>query len=178
MPFFSRPARLAALALLLFAAPGLRAADTIFMQIPGIKGESTSKNHAAWIQLYTMQGCLSNTTGKASACEISINKDVDVSTTYVYSNLLTYKGTGASKVLIDVCGINAGGEICYYKLQLRNVRFSSASSSTSDGAPRASESWTMNFDAISWTYTPNWFGTPGIPVTQCWDFISNTNTCP
>ncbi len=174
-----RPIRFASLALLLSATAGLRAVDTIYMQVPGVKGESTSKSHSAWISLYALSSCLSNSSGKASACDISISKDIDLSTTGVYANLLTGKGTGASKVLVDVCGVNSvGAEICYYKLQMRNVRFTSASGGTSDGATRASESWTMAFDAISWTYTPTWWATPGTPVTQCWDFTTNTAVCP
>lgn len=178
MPFTSRYFRLTSLTLLLVAAASLHAADTIYMQVPGIKGESTSKSHSGWINVYSMQNCISNS-GKASGCEISISKDFDVASTYVYSYLLNGKGIGTSKVLVDVCGFPGGVELCYYKLELRNVRFTGASTSGASGGTRVSESLSMAFDAIKWTYYPNWYtGTPGTPVTQCWDFTTNDMTCP
>jgi type VI secretion system secreted protein Hcp len=181
MPFIRSPFRPVFILILLAGALTVQASDSVYMQVPGIKGESTSKNHPAWINVSALSGCISNAggTSKAGACDISITKDLDLSTTGVYSNLLTGKGTGTSKVLVDVCGTSGTGtEICYYKLQLRNVRFTSAATSTGAGNSVVNESWSMTFDAISWTYTPGWWATPGTPVTQCWDFTTNTNACP
>lgn len=179
MPFASRHLRLASLVLLLSAAATLQAIDSIYMQVPGMKGESTSKTHPAWIDVTSIQSCISHSGTVAGACEISISKNIDSSSTVAYLNLLTGKGTGGSIVLVDVCGVNGLGEICYYQLQLRNVRFTSAQGGTASGDNRALESWTMAFDAIKWTYTPRWYtGTPGPPVSQCWDFTTQTTTCP
>ena len=180
MPFSSRHFRLASLALLLSAAATLYASDSIYMQVPSMKGESTSKAHLGWIDVYTIQSCISITGTVAGACEINISKPIDPSSTTAYLNLLSGKGTGGSLVLVDVCGLNPGGaEICYYKLTLRNVRFTSAQGGTGSGDSRAVESWSMAFDAIKWTYTPNWYTTTaGTPVSQCWDFTSQNTSCP
>jgi type VI secretion system secreted protein Hcp len=181
MTFFRHPSRLASVALLLLAGYSLKAQDSVFMQHPTIKGESTDKNHANWINLSSLSGCISNT-GKAAAaaCDINISKDVDQSTTFVYSSLLTGKGTGSGKVLIDVCRINGGTgtQLCYYKLELGNARFTSAQAGT--GGSGTSESWSIAFDSIKWTYTsvnPS-TGAPNTPVSQCWSFITNTAVCP
>jgi type VI secretion system secreted protein Hcp len=178
MIFIPRSARLAPLALLLLAGIGLSAQDSMFMQVPGIKGESTDAKHSAWIDLQSLQGCISNTTGtKAAACDISISKNVDQSTTSVYSSLLTGKATGASKVLIDVCKILGGStQLCYYKIELGNARFTSASSGA--GGSGVSESWSITFDAIKWTYTSSPGGVPGTPVSTCWSFVTNSAVCP
>lgn len=177
MTFIRRPFRLAMVAFLLSAGFSLLAQESVFMQHPTFKGESTDKNHAGWINLYSLSGCISNS-GKAAGCDISISKDVDQSTTYVYSSLLTGKGTGTGKVLIDVCRINAGAQLCYYKLELGNARFTSASAGTSGSG--VTESWSIAFDAIKWTYisvNPS-TGNPNPPVSQCWSFVTNTAVCP
>jgi len=177
MASFFRPSRLLALCAL-SATLGAAAADDIYMQLPGIKGESTEITHAGWIDVLSFNGCVSNT-GKASACEISIGKYVDQSSTYATGYLLTGKSFGTSKVLIDICRTTGTGYVCYYKIEMNYVVFSAASSSTASGSDRVSESWSMSFRAIKWTYTPiDAKGGAGTPVSQCWDFSLGNATCP
>lgn len=178
MSRFTASARHFILTALLFAAGGLMAQDNIFMQIPGIKGSSTNSTHPGWVDVVALSNCFSKpSAGAAAACDFNLTKNIDISSTFVYSNLLNGKATGAAKVLVDVC-INTGGPslFCYYKLELSNVRFTSVSSSTSGGSGPINESWSMAFDAIKWTYLVPPTGTT--TTTACWNFALNSAACP
>lgn len=185
MVSFTRSSRLLAV-LVLSSALGAFAADDIYMQLPGIKGESRNSTHVDWIEVTDFSGCVSTPvgtggTGKSSACEVTISKVVDRSSTYATSYLTQGKTFGSNKVLIDICTLVGGSTyICYYKIEMNNVVFTAASTSGATGADRPVESWSMTFSRIKWTHTyiDPATGKAATPVSYCWDFEFNTSTCP
>lgn len=176
MPLFRRSFVLAAL--LLGVAGSSLAADRIFLQIPSLKGPSTDAKHSGWFELNAASDCVTTNVGsKTSAfCEFSFVKYADLQSPAASLYMVTTKSIG-NPVVVDFCSTGAMNQECYYNLQLRNARFTSKSLSSSDGADRAVESWTLSFDAIKWTFTDWSSGGPVVGTTYCFDLLTSSTSC-
>ena len=149
---------------------------------PKLPGESTDAQYPRWIQLGSAQlgvgraVALNNGTISASApsvSEVTITKVTDSTTPSLYT--LVCGGTTAVSQPIDYVTIDfrkGGSNEVYYRLQLQNVYVTGVSSSSGGDVP--SESLTLFFTKITWTYVPyDQYSKAQTPITRGWDVVKN-----
>jgi len=148
----------------------------MFLKLAGIDGESTDKAHPNEIvTLAFSQGVTSTITpagGSATFSDFSITKTVDKATPLLY--LTAAQGKHISQAVLTVR--NSGATpFDFYQIILTDVMISSVQSSGSAGADRPTETLTLKYAQIEWTYTPqNPDGTAGMPVVATWNLTKNT----
>lgn len=173
---------LTSVALLLAWGVEAKAQERTFLLIPTLPGESTDAAHAAWIDAYALDAGASSSvggggggTGVTTFNDVSVLKGTDKSTPGLHD--LIARGLVIPLVTIEVCRTSPAQ--CYYKVELTNAAVSnidlSGSSCVGTGActPAQTESVGFRYAKIRWTYTPWTGGTPGTPVTKCWDLAAH-----
>lgn len=130
-----------------------------YLQIDGIKGESTDSKHKDWIEIlsYSMAGA-AHAAGAATAekktasgpGEIVITKPIDISSPKLQE--LCSSGKHISKVAIEAARPAAGQP---EKIEMSDVTLTKAGSAASphDKNTQPTESITLNYGTIKWTYT-------------------------
>ena len=152
---------IAVLALLLWGAGSSSwAAYDAFLQFGDIKGESTDKAHKDWIEISSFQwgttrgmtgptrGVASRESSAPSVGEIVVTKRTDVASPKLSQACAT--GKHYPKVVIAVR--RPGGTFDFLTMTLRNLVVSSFHASS--GGDNPTESVTLNFTKIEWTYAP------------------------
>jgi type VI secretion system secreted protein Hcp len=166
------------------------AAD-IFLQLDGIKGESTDKDHKDWIEVLSLAQVLENTaptggagaagsgssagksTGRVEIQEITINKQVDVASPKLYAACLTAQVIKTATVEV----IRAAGatRVKYLVIKLEQVIISRAVTSIDSQSPH--ESVSLNYGKVQWSYSPQKpDGTQAVDVTDGWNLVANKNS--
>lgn len=139
----------------------------IYLQITGIEGDVTAKNHQNWIAInsvdFAIKRLLSTDPGRISdregsrptLSEITINKRMDKSSPHLFSESCV--GKAKSEVKIHICQTSANLSP-YAEITLNNVIISSYrfATNTDDTAhkPYPEEIITLNYDKIEIRYTP------------------------
>ena len=128
-----------------------------FLHIDGIKGESTDSQHKDWIEVLSYsQGAGASAPGAADAKktsgpgEIVITKTVDVSSPFLQK--FCASGKHIPKVTLDVVRPGAKPETA----EMSDVVLSNASphaSSHDKATDVPTESITLSYGTIKWTYT-------------------------
>lgn len=124
---YMRALRGTALALGLLAAGLAQAANDYFLQIDGIKGESTDKDHKDWIDIESFSwgltlvtsGAGGNTVGKATFSDLAWIQHVDVSTPKWFVQVATGKHIPA--VTLDVAKVTAGRSDVFFEMIFTNT---------------------------------------------------------
>jgi type VI secretion system secreted protein Hcp len=143
-----------------------------YLQLDGIKGESTDDKHKDWIEIlsfdHSMMQPVSATksssggasSGRAQHGDFALTKFVDLSSPKLYDALST--GKHLSKAKLEVC--RAGGsqvkflEISFEQVMISQVHLNSPNGKTSSSGPTAddilpTESLSLNYGKIEWVYT-------------------------
>jgi type VI secretion system secreted protein Hcp len=169
-------------ATLLFASLRAQAAYDIYMQATGLTGESMSQTHPQWTEVYSVSFGVSNTTdptatipspGIPQISSISLMKKVDKTSPILIQNC--NMGTSMTTVTLD---FEQRGETAtvFYKITLDGAVINSVQQSgAAGGDDNLTESVTISFRRIKWSYTPidPKTGNPGTKVETGWDRSTN-----
>lgn len=164
----------------------LMAAESMFLNIPGIKGESTVSGYQNQINVYSFSwgasypstnsntGVGGGTTNKTSFVPLTILKNVDSASTPLY---LACAQTAKLQdpVVFTIAKTSSSGSLqAFYTITLTNVYVQSVQASGATGGT-PTESLSLIYGYIQWSYTPfNSSGQPGTPIVHSWDIIDNT----
>ncbi len=141
--------------------------DVILLQADGgktIKGESQIDGYSEWVQLLSLSQGFSmqittdvsntaRTSGKPNIQDLACVKYMDASSTKLYQACLQGSSIGTTKIVLA----RNGGALDGFQLQkimeiqLTNPLISSMSMQANPG-DMPTETFTINFSAISWTY--------------------------
>lgn len=152
------------------------AADPIYMQVPGVVGDSTDANHVGWIDLqawsvgFENPNALSSATGGNPSLETFA---AQLSYSQASPLLLKALATGQHLGTVKVDLVKAGptGGLTYLTIALTNAAITTIADSGDAAAGAPAESIGIRASELSATYTPqNADGTAGTPVSFCYDF--------
>lgn len=165
--------------------PKAHAAYDIFLQIPGVPGESKDANHPGWIDVLSFTHGIANPvtsqtgTGGASKpthADFQVGKLLDKASAPL--DLMVNQGTVlTSPVVVEFqkTGSSTGSKpVVFYRVTLTDAVVDSVSTSGSAGGDSISESITIHYKKIKWQYYPiDANGKVGAPVTSEWDVAAN-----
>lgn len=168
-------------ALMLSALPAHAAADYL-LALDGIPGESTDENYPRTIEIESFSLGVTMTSGtvvgggggagKASFSDISFSKKLDKSSPLLYLNCAQGKHIPQAILHVRKSGDKPQE---YYTITLTDVLISSVQTSGASGTDRPSESLSLNFTKIEFSYAaqrPD--GSLETPVTSSWNLATNT----
>jgi type VI secretion system secreted protein Hcp len=132
---------------------------------PTILGSSTESTHVDWIPINSWSFSAarpvvsdggseeSRHRGEAQVGELSISKVIDKSSVYILQSLL--KGEALANIQIDMTTVESDKSVfVYYTIKGTTVRITNYSTSgAGDEGSVASESFSLNCTALTWTYT-------------------------
>lgn len=158
-------------------------ASDLYLQIDGVKGESTDSKHPGWIECHAVNWGVSqpksatastgggHTAERCEMTEILLTKEVDLSSPILLQ--LCAAGKTIPKAKFEFMRADAGDAIKYYEIELENVLIAHAAPSVGAGAIM-SESVGLKFSKVKWKYTQQKVGggTAG-NTTGGWDLASN-----
>jgi type VI secretion system secreted protein Hcp len=133
-----------------------------YIQIPDVTGEVNEQNHQGWVEVNSVSlpifrsiqnGAVGvgRSNGETTLGDISVYKTWDSSTPSLAAAVAN--GKYKDQVLIHLCSTINEQNVTNLELKLKNVILSSYSfSATGDQAPVPSESLTLNYTDIEWTY--------------------------
>jgi type VI secretion system secreted protein Hcp len=161
-------------------------AVAMFLKIDGgdFTGESQDSKHADWIEVDSFDfgisrpGASGSEKTSASIADLralQVSKRMDKST----PNLLLSVATGKvyPSATLDVCatGTSDASASCFFQIGLKNVSVVSAETSASTDDDRPQEMVSLNFEKITWTYTPmSKDGKSGSAISTGWSMLENT----
>lgn len=133
-----------------------------FMQVDGIKGESTEDQHKDWIEVLSFSHGISQptsatrsssgggTVGASEHGDFTITKYVDIASPKLAEAVST--GKAIKKVTIDMMRQSGDSKVKYMAINLEEVVISSVHAA-SNGADLHTETVGLNYAKIDWTYT-------------------------
>lgn len=136
-------------------------ASRMYMQITGIDGESTDKDHEDWIEILSCSmGMIDPGTGATGTTrrrgyvvleDIVVVKELDKSSPKLMEKCAM--GAVMPSLAIEFCRAVEGPHFTYFRYELENVMVTSfyTSGSTEEGKPV--ETITLNYEEITVTYT-------------------------
>jgi len=132
----------------------------MFLELDGIKGESSDKTHKGKIDLLAYSWGLSNTgtfhigsgggSGKANFQDISVTKYVDAASSDLMLACSSGKHIAKGKLIVRKSGENP---LEYVVFEFSKLLVSSISTGASTGEERLTENVTFNFAEVKHTYT-------------------------
>ena len=158
--------------LLVAAIAGLASASacaqSTFMNVPGIPGESVNRNYEGWIEVLTLSQSYSTSGRHGDHCSLSVTKKLDRSGPAIWAAVAT--GQNFASVTIDLTVPGLGANAWYYRIQFSNVKFSAIATSA-DSANPAHEKVSLSAAHMTLTYRPQLvtggFGTPVTTTVSC-----------
>ncbi|ETS30787.1 Hcp family type VI secretion system effector [Photorhabdus tasmaniensis] len=159
--------------------------SSIFLQIDGIKGESTDSKHKDWIELEHVNfgafnhariadsGKRKITVGAAGFRTIDCVKVMDISSIKLLSAVA--QGTAIKKVKLEICTIFKGEMHPYAEVEMDECIISDVHETCSRGGEFPQEQFSITYSKIKWTFTPlSPDGTKGNKAgPEGWDLIEN-----
>lgn len=134
-----------------------------YLQIEGIKGESSDSKHKDWIEIFnvgwnvhqprssSVSTAGGHTNGKAELSDLTFKKLADIASPILQQTCAM--GKTIPKVKLEFMRADGNGEpIKYYTVELENVMISTVSPSTGDGG-LITERVSLAFSKMKWTYT-------------------------
>jgi type VI secretion system Hcp family effector len=154
-----------------------------FLQIDGIKGESTDDKHKDWIEILSFSSGVSQmasgsastsggaTTARADFQDFSIVKELDSASPNLA--LACADGRHIKEVKVELCR-SGGDKLKYMEYKMTNCIISSVSVGGGGGG-LPTESVTFNFGKIEWNYIKQKRagGAGGGNVAAGWDLEAN-----
>jgi type VI secretion system secreted protein Hcp len=155
----------------------------IYMQIDGLKGESTDSEHKDWIELLSFNHSISQpvsatansaggaTTARCQHQDFSISKPVDLASAKLYE--LCSSGKHIKDVTIEMLRASGDKRVKYMVVKMEQVVISHVA--PSGGSDFPTESVSFNYGTIKWTYTQQkrTDGSGGGNVTGGWSLVEN-----
>jgi len=151
-----------------------------FLNLSGVKGESTRKGFEGWIEVFSFSlGATNPTTvgttsggggaGKVSLSDFSVMKKCDVASPSVFQNCC--KGTHYDTATISLNKAGGGAApVTFLKYDFQEVYVSAVNWSGSSGQDEATESVTFAYGAVTITYQAQpTTGDPGTTAATNWD---------
>jgi len=177
----SRASVLGAVLLLAFSySASLNAALDMFLDIPGISGESTDPVHANQMDVVAWSWGMSNpggslSNGIANFQDLSVTKYVDKASPLLMKRCATGTNISMATLYVRKVGVNP---IEYIKIQLTNVLVSSVSTGASGfEEDKLTENVTLNFAKLQLDYVPaKPDGSADTAYSFRWDILGNTGT--
>jgi len=156
----------------------------IFFTIDGIKGESTKSGAEGWIEIFSFSNGASNPTsvafgtgsgaGKVDLSSISFQKQLDVSSPYLFANCCSGKHTDTGCMIVRESTGDTTTKV-YFQYDLTEVFIDSISWGGSAGGGKPSESLSVSAKSIMVTYWPqNSDGTLGTQIPKGWNQTTNS----
>lgn len=156
----------------------------VYLQIDGIKGESTDDTHRDWIECHHVEwevlqpkSATASTGGghTAERCEhkdILLNKLADLSTPLLLQNCSS--GKTIPKAKFEFMRADAKGErVKYFEIELENVLIGGVSPSVEEG-DILKEEVRLKFSKVKWKYTQQKItGGVGGNTSGGWDLATN-----
>jgi type VI secretion system secreted protein Hcp len=133
-----------------------------YIKIPDVTGEVNEQNHQQWVEVNSVSlpifrsiqnGAVGvgRSNGETTLGDISVYKTWDSSTPSLAAAVAN--GKYKDEVLIHLCSTINNQNVTNLELKLKNVILSSYSfSATGDQSPVPSESLTLNYTDVEWTY--------------------------
>jgi type VI secretion system secreted protein Hcp len=133
-----------------------------FMKLGDVKGEATDQDHKDWIIIESMSSPImrsipegakdqQRSRGETSLGDIAVTRQLDKSSTKLQEACAN--GTFYPEVEIHFCTTVKNKQEPYLKYKLKNVIVSSYSfSGIGSGNPLPSESVTLSYTEVEWTY--------------------------
>lgn len=160
-------------------------AQDIFIKIDTIDGESTDEKHPKWIEVESFNTGESMATagtrssggaasaGRVNFQEFSFTKVVDAASPGLF--LACCKGQHIPKIVVEWCRAT-GDKTKWLEVKMENVMIASVTmsgNSHSDELPH--EQVCLNFDKITWTYSPtdHKSGKKGSDIVKFWSAVEN-----
>ena len=139
-----------------------------YMQLDGIKGESTDSRHAGWIECMSINWSITqpksatastgggHTAERAELGDISINKLVDLASPMLAQ--LCACGKTIPKAKLEMQRADGNGEpVKYFEVELENVLIAHIAPNFA-GGDIAAESLGLKFSKVKWKYTQQKIG--------------------
>jgi type VI secretion system secreted protein Hcp len=156
----------------------------VYLQIEGIKGDSTDSGHAGWIECEAVSWSISqpksatsstaggHTAERAELSEISFHKSCDLASPILAQTCAGGKTIPRAK--FEFWRADGQGErIKYYELELENVLIGHVAPSVGAGSIM-SESVALKFSQVKWRYTQQKIaGGAGGNTTGGWNLATN-----
>jgi type VI secretion system secreted protein Hcp len=133
-----------------------------FMKLGDVKGEATDDGHKDWIIIESMSAPVhrsivegakdqQRTKGQTTLGDVAIVRQLDKSSVKLMENCAN--GTFFPEVEIHFCTTVKNKQEPYLKYKLKDAIITSFSQSANEsGNPLPSESFTINFTSVEWTY--------------------------
>jgi type VI secretion system secreted protein Hcp len=158
-----------------------QAAVDMFLDIPGIPGESKDQTHKDQVDVLAWSWGMSNSgtthigggggAGKVNIQDLSLTKYVDKASPELMKRCAN--GSLLTKVTLFVRKVGAN-PIEYIKIELTEVLVSAVSTGGSGGEDRLTENVTLNFAKVKFDYVPaKPDGSPDTAITFTWDIPLN-----
>jgi len=153
-----------------------------FIKLDGIPGESTDDKHKEWIELVSFGHSIvqpvsqtKSSSGGASAArsqhgDFQFSKLIDKASPKIYEYCSSGKHLKEATVEFSRAG---GDKVKFMEIKMEQVMISSVQQGGGGGFP--SESVTLNYGKIKWTYTQQKRadGSGGGNVSGGWDLLAN-----
>ena len=156
----------------------------VYLQIEGIKGESTDDKHKDWIECQSVAWAVSqpksatastgggHTAERCEHTELHIQKLADLATPLLLQNCSSGKTLPKAK-LEFLRADGAGERIKYFEIELENVLIGSVSPAVTEG-DILTESLGLKFSKVKWKYTQQKVaGGAGGNTSGGWDLATN-----
>jgi type VI secretion system secreted protein Hcp len=134
----------------------------VYLQMDGIKGESTDDKHKHWIEVVNVTGSVyqpraaivstagGHTTGRAELSNITFKKLADLSSPILKQH--SAMGKTLPKAVFEFMRADGDGKpICYYKIILENVMVSGITFDSGSGGT-ITEQVHLAYSKIKWEY--------------------------
>lgn len=133
-----------------------------YMQLKGIDGEATDKNHEKWVLIESISEAIHRSIsdgardmervrGKTTCADIVVVRQLDKSSTKIKESCAN--GTFYDEVEIHFCTTLHNAQEPYLKYTLHNVILTGYSfHATSHAQPRPSETVTLGYTNVDWEY--------------------------
>jgi type VI secretion system secreted protein Hcp len=158
------------------------AATDFLLEIDGVKGESHDKKHPGTIEIESFSWGVSNAgshaggggggAGKASFSDISFMQHVNKASPLLMLACATGQHIKKATLFVRKQGTD---QLDYYTITLSDLLVSSFQSSASSGGPKPTESFSLNFTKVEFSYAqqkPD--GSLDTPVKGSWNQKENT----
>jgi type VI secretion system secreted protein Hcp len=160
-------------------------ASDSYLQIDGIKGESTDSAHKDWIEILSWAHAISQpasatansagggTSGRCKHEDFVITKYVDLASPKLYETCCN--GKHISKVVIELMRASGGSAVKYMAIEMDQVVISKVAPGGGSSDDLPTETVSFNYGIIKWTYTQQKRadGSKGGNVTGGWDSVAN-----
>ncbi|NHZ90042.1 type VI secretion system tube protein Hcp [Massilia sp. CCM 8733] len=156
----------------------------VYLQLDGIKGESTDSSHKDWIECQSVSWevlqpkSATASTGGGHTAERTEHRDIviaklaDLATPLLLQNCSSGKTLGKAKIEF-LRADGQGDRIKYFEIELDNVIISSVAPAVSQG-DILSENLSLKYSKVKWKYTQQKIGGgAGGNTSGGWDLATN-----